>query len=322
MHEFQRILVGVDLGVRGHSMSGVLSPPTAEAVARGTLLAEHHGAELTFATVLDAEGMTERLIRDARTDDPNVFDEARALLGQIVQQAQQHGISANARVHVGRSWLKLLQDVLKERHDLVVIGTRHEGMVDRVIYGSTALKLLRQCPCPVWVARPSGGRPLSSVLVAHDLGPVGRKSLRMGVALAKSENLQLHVVHGIEQLPIGDPTGFGLHMPEADLLHRQARERIQLDLEGTGLARSPEIRIMSGRPESSIVSLVNEKSIDLVVTGTMSRSGIRNMIIGNTAERLIRRLQCSLLVVKPDDFQCPVDVDDSQQAIQRPPQRS
>lgn len=45
----------------------------------------------------------------------------------------------------------------------------------------------------------------------------------------------------------------------------------------------------------------------LVVMGTIGRSGIRGMITGNTAERLLPRLHCSLLAVKPDGFQCPVD---------------
>ncbi|HQX50223.1 MAG TPA: universal stress protein [Planctomycetaceae bacterium] len=309
MHEFRRILVGVDLSFQGKSLSGVLSPPTEEAVERGMLLAAQNGAELCFAAVLDAGDTTERLIHDARTDDPNVFDEAHALLGQLVQKARQRQINAEARVLVGKSWLKLIQEVLKFNHDLVVVGTRHEGFVDRVLFGSTAIKLLRKCPCPVWVAKPSGGKPLSSVLVAHDLGAVGRYALDMGLGLALSEDLQLYVIHGLEQLPVGDVTGLGFASPDVKVLHQEAHDRILVELEGVELSHPPQIRIINGRPESAILEMVEENSIDLLIMGTLGRTGLRGVLTGNTAERILARLQCSLLAVKPDEFHCPIELE-------------
>jgi universal stress protein E len=309
MHQFKSILVGVDLSTTGQSLSGVLSPPTEEAVRQGVLLAERHGANLTFLSVLDAEDTTERLIHDARTNDPNVFDEAHALLGQLVQRAKQQGLSAKAEVLMGKSWLKLIQEVLRSDYDLVIVGTRHEGLKDRVMFGSTAIKLLRKCPCPVWVTKPSAGLPLSSVLVAHDLGPVGRPALDIGVALAQHDDLQLYVIHGVEQLPLGDPTGFGMLAPDHEKAHRAARDRILVELGDVPLSRTPQIRIVNGKPEASILDLVEKNSIDLVIMGTIGRTGIRGVLTGNTAERLLPRLQCSLLAVKPDDFECPVELE-------------
>jgi universal stress protein E len=43
------------------------------------------------------------------------------------------------------------------------------------------------------------------------------------------------------------------------------------------------------------------------VMGTISRGGIPGVLVGNTAERLLPRLDCSLLTVKPEDFVCPVE---------------
>jgi universal stress protein E len=309
MHQFRSILVGVDLSSDGRSLSGVLSPPTEEAVRQGLLLAERHGAKLTFTSVLDADNTTERLIHDAKTNDTNIFDEAHALLGQLVQRATQHGLSAEANVLMGKSWLKLIQEVLKSDYDLVIVGTRHEGLKDRVLFGSTAIKLLRKCPCPVWVTKPSGGLPLASILVAHDLGPVGRQALDIAVAMAQHDDLQLYIIHGVEQLPIGDPTGFGVLAPDHEKAHQVARDRILVELGGAELSRVPHIRIVNGKPETSILDLIEKNSIDLVIMGTIGRTGIRGVLTGNTAERLLPRLPCSLLAVKPDDFQCPVDIE-------------
>jgi universal stress protein E len=309
MKYFHNIIVGIDLGPSIESLSGSLSPPNLEAVERGMAVAEKTKAKLVFVSVLDEGDTTKRLIHDAKSDNTNVFDEAHALLSQFVDRATQRGISAEARVVMGKSWLKLIHEVLRHRHDLVIVGTRHDGPVDRLLFGSTAMKLLRKCPCPVWVTKPSHGLPISSVLVAHDLDAVGRHALDLGVALAQAFDLQLHVLHAIEQLPLGDPTGFGLTPPGAEAMHEEAHERIVVELAGADLQRTPEIRIMSGFPEPAIASMIEEKSIDLLIMGTLGRAGIRGVLTGNTAERLLPRLQCSMLAIKPDGFQCPIVAD-------------
>lgn len=307
MNYFRNILVGIDLGTSVDSLSGNLSPANLEAVERALDVAERTKAALAFVAVLDAGDTTRRLIHDAKANASNVFDEAHALLSLLVQRAAQRGISAEARVLMGKSWLKLIQEVLKHHHDLVVIGTRHEEAVDRVLYGSTAMKLLRKCPCPVWVTKPSHGLPISKVLVAHDLGAVGRHALDLGVGLAQAFDLKLHVLHAIEQLPIGDPTGFGLTPPGAEAMHAEAHERILVELGNADLQQTPEIRVISGFPEPAITAMLSEESIDLLIMGTLGRAGIRGIITGNTAERLLPRLQCSMLAIKPDGFECPVD---------------
>ena len=307
MNHFHNILVGVDLGTGIQSLSGALSAANAEAVERGMVLAETCQAKLCFVSILDAHDTTKRLVHDVKGDTSNVFDEAHALLGQFIARAKQRGISAEAQVLIGKSWLKLIREVLKCHYDLVIVGTRHEGAIDRVLFGSTAMKLLRKCPCPVWVTKPSHGLPMASVLVAHDLQAVGRHALDLGIALAKTFDLQLFVVHAIEQLPLGDPTGFGISPSKAKELHLDARERILVELSCADLQRRPEIRVISGTPEPAITELIEQESIDLLIMGTIGRAGIRGVLTGNSAERLLPRLQCSILAVKPDEFECPVD---------------
>jgi len=62
-----------------------------------------------------------------------------------------------------------------------------------------------------------------------------------------------------------------------------------------------------GEPEQVIPELVVAQGIDLVVMGTVARTGIAGLLIGNTAERLLRKLPCSVLAVKPDGFVSPVN---------------
>ncbi|MGE3600210.1 MAG: universal stress protein, partial [Dehalococcoidia bacterium] len=60
-----------------------------------------------------------------------------------------------------------------------------------------------------------------------------------------------------------------------------------------------------------IPDFVVAEGIDLVVMGTVARAGIAGMLLGNTAERILRKLPCSVLTVKPDGFTSPVRLDAS-----------
>jgi universal stress protein E len=65
--------------------------------------------------------------------------------------------------------------------------------------------------------------------------------------------------------------------------------------------------IATGRPHTVIQDAVNRLSTDLVVMGTQGRSGISGLLVGNTAERVFSHLTCSVLAIKPEDFQCPIE---------------
>ena len=64
-----------------------------------------------------------------------------------------------------------------------------------------------------------------------------------------------------------------------------------------------------GHPDDVIREFVVTHGIDLVVMGTVARGGISGLLFGNTAERILRTLPCSVLAVKPDGFESPVRLD-------------
>ena len=55
-----------------------------------------------------------------------------------------------------------------------------------------------------------------------------------------------------------------------------------------------------------IPAFVHEQSVDLVVMGTVARSGVSGIIMGNTAEQILDQLGCSVLALKPEGFVCPI----------------
>ena len=94
----------------------------------------------------------------------------------------------------------------------------------------------------------------------------------------------------------------------------QVRRRTWTDLKtltdsvGPRLAES-RIEIRQGHAEDAIARFVVAEGIELTVMGTVARRGISGLLFGNTAERILQRLLCSVLAVKPDGFVSPVNID-------------
>jgi universal stress protein E len=66
------------------------------------------------------------------------------------------------------------------------------------------------------------------------------------------------------------------------------------------------VELVEGEPEDAIARFVESQGIDMVVMGTVARTGIAGLVMGNTAERVLQRLRGSVLAVKPPGFKSPV----------------
>jgi universal stress protein E len=60
--------------------------------------------------------------------------------------------------------------------------------------------------------------------------------------------------------------------------------------------------LLGGAPHDALEHLAQRLPADIVVAGSMSRSGLQKALIGDTAARLLRHLPCDLLIVKPPQF--------------------
>jgi universal stress protein E len=94
------------------------------------------------------------------------------------------------------------------------------------------------------------------------------------------------------------------------MYEQQERDRatahIERVLSTTSMASAAGVHVGLTSPTQAVLEGVAKLRPGLVVMGTVSRSGIPGLLMGNTAERLIDRIDCALLTVKPKDFVCPV----------------
>jgi universal stress protein E len=316
MQPFRNILVGVDLAqydAANHQPSAV-----ARAVVQQALwLASKMNARLTFFAALNltTESLPYLEESDRRHLTQSTEQAAAAVLNDLVRQAEGQGIKAGEKLALGGSWLELIRQTLREKHDLLLVGTRDRKGLGRMLFGSTAIKLVRRCPCPVWVAKPEGIPTPLNILVASDLSPVADEGLSLAVNLARVTPTQIHLLHVVD-FPLDRIWSTGLPDAKEESYRRDVRRRaersLQEQIERAGAqALSPAVKVhladdAGGLPDEGILSYIQTHKIELLVMGTIGRGGIPGVMIGNTAERLLPDLTCSLLAVKPAGFVSPV----------------
>lgn len=298
MHCFRKILVRVDV-VDGKS----------EAFEQASRLAREIGARLT---VVDVVRELPSFVTALMTDPKALSEQRRAERLRILKQwcASQESPIRTKVLH-GRAEHSLVREVLGAPHDLLVKDAHDEEGTEQ-IFGGVDMRLMRNCPCPVWLVRPAHGN-CERVLAAIDCQPTPRgeamnsRIIEISSSLATAYGSQLHVVsawQGLDdfQRDLGDWAP-----PSNHLIEDTARETIQCLV-----ARSEcdipghRVHFRRGVAGHMIPQVAAEIDANLIVMGTLARSGIPGLLIGNTAERVLREVSCSVLTVKPHDFVSPI----------------
>ena len=237
----------------------------------------------------------------------------RQALDHLVDVAKKRGLAATAKLVSGEGWTEIIREVEQSGHDVVIVGTRNAGVLRRLLFGSTAMRLLHNCPCPVWVTRPEL-RPLPhNILVTSDFSPVSEITVKLGLAIGELSCATVHVLHAVDYL-IDRRWSVGLKYTNMDLYHAhvkaEAYQRLtdQLARVTSGQpAVRVELHIVEGGSiaDTAITTFIEQHQVDLLLMGTMARGGAPELSIGNTAERLVTHVPCSMLAIKPDDFMPP-----------------
>jgi len=304
MESFTNILVDIDATASAHP-----------ALERAVLLAKRSGAKLTVADVMMIPdyahgylpaGVEENLVRDSR----------QQLAGIAKQVSDVH---AESKLLFGRPATALIEEVLRSGHDLVMrshardvatSGPREFGVVD--------IELLRNCPCPVLLVRQGQPATKPRVACAVDASSDDPDAQALNLKIVEFALLMAAYLESDSPMLVHAWVPFG----ERAVRRHAAADQFATYLENarqsagsrlTRLARSFQGQIDEratvlhrGEPQDVIPEFVVSEGIDVLVMGTVARGGISGILIGNTAERVLRKLPCSVLTVKPDGFASPV----------------
>jgi nucleotide-binding universal stress UspA family protein len=297
-------------------------------------LAKHQKAKLTFIDAIEKPTLW-AATPDVQSDWDRKFGDMLANRRKLIERAVKphlDELTITVNVLEGKIYLEAIRSVLTHGHDLVIKHTDvSQNLVSR-IFGSQDMRLLRLCPCPVLITSPNWDGKFKHILAAVDFenpndvvedtigNLLNKQILETAMAMTSREGSNLDVVHVFPVLGFGiqQDGGYGLQETETAtyIKHRKPGfinllNRLLMKLKkwvGDDLYNATVIKphIFWGNPNIEIPKQSKRLQSDLIVMGTVARTGVSGFIIGNTAELILENIECSVLAFKPDGFVSPV----------------
>lgn len=245
-----------------------------------------------------------------------VIAQRREWLDEILQPYRARGLECEIKVlwH-NRPFECVIQEVLEHRHDLVVKATHKHSFLQTFIFTPTDWHLLRKCPCPVLLVKEGhwqrGGNIIAAINCSSDdleQKVLNERITREGVAIADLLGSNLYLVNTYP----GTPVNVAIELPEFDpnayndAIRKHHEDLLREHADQFGINHM-WTKVAEGLPEEVLPDMADELKSTLMIMGCVGRTGLSAALLGNTAEHVVDRLNCDILILKPDDYSCPVD---------------
>jgi universal stress protein E len=307
MPENKRVLVVVDPTATSHP-----------SIERAAWLARHTPTHIElfisdYAPHLVDSRSHGAAARDARAA---VLERHRKRLEHLAAPLRGSGLA----VDIDTRWEYPLYDSIVRKAeesaaDIVIKDTHFHPAVKRAIFSNTDWSLIRNCAATLWLVkpRPPGQKPcfVAAVDPLHERdkpAELDKRILATARALSGALNGEVHVFHAFDvavALAVStDAMTMPIALPINDLTdamraeHTGAVERLCAE---HGVPAS-NMHVLQGGTRQQLLALTEQLRADAVVMGAISRSGLKGLFLGNTAEDVLDRLHCDLVIVKPAGF--------------------
>lgn len=289
------------------------------ALDRAVAFAQSNDANLTVIDVVAESNLASEMKQRLGLNlNALVYQRRLEEIQALIEPHRSSGVRIDTKVVSGTPFIEIIRAVQRNGYDLLIKAPRRpEGLAERLVV-SADMHIVRKCPCPVWMDRPESAHPYRNIVAAVDpteqtSADLNRLIMDLASSLAERESARLHVVgawrlEGESMLQSGRTS-----IPRAELEQMLAfaeeayKQKLNDLLVHYGLTNeSPHISLVKARASEAISSVCEEVEADLIVMGTVGRTGIPGLIIGNTAETVLQTTQASVLAVKPSGFVSPV----------------
>ena len=309
MKNFKNILVYLD------GQSNLINSP---AIQKGRELVMKNQGQMTLMDVIQPPQDVSQAYQGifSTTDLFNMFVRCRKDdLSTLAAQLNDEGIQTSSRVTIGRPFIEIIRQMQGAGHDLFI----KDAALCEQGFDSQDFHLLRKSAHPLWLLRENSdaNEVLVTVDLAQESQPEGRllnrHLVRMAQEIAQTHNQKLHLLscwtlYGEDAL-----RNSGFMRVSKDKLHDMMLEECQknADIQEALVDEFPDtsiqLHLLKGDPTEVIPQFIQNHPINLVVMSTVSRSDIPGLFIGATSEQLLQKLTTSVLAMKPDGFQSPVE---------------
>lgn len=306
MQRFRRILV-----------IGTEPDDTRELLARAGDLAARNGGTVDLFDVVEAVPERRRFFGSGSS----TIDIQDAALRR--RRAELDALAASVDVPIGEigvgagtAYTTIIERAARAGNDLLMLRSDETPTRRGLAGATTTMHLLRKSPIPVWVARDTGDRPGVAVAVGPfaESGPteLDVMLLEMASSLAALRGDHLHILHawrleGESMLRSHRLAPSGEEVDELVLEERlRAGALVDELVAAVGIEQPSSVHLVQGRAGEVLPTALDGIRPGVLVMGTVARAGVRGMIIGNTAERILSLTDASVLAAKPAGFVSPV----------------
>jgi nucleotide-binding universal stress UspA family protein len=202
-------------------------------------------------------------------------------------------------VKIGKPSVAIIQQVLQGKHDLLLVSTRDKTFADNLL-GNTTMEIMRRCPCPIWAVKPDPVERKKIMIGIHFDEKIedrneglNQELLRLAMMFKSDSTREIHLVNVISKAT-----------PEQHEQYVSDLEHFAKNVDDSEL--KVIIKVLEGDVTTMLPDYEKQNAIALLVLGMLSRTGLKGFFIGNTAEKILNDIDCSVLTVKPKSFVSPV----------------
>ncbi|PKG82193.1 universal stress protein UspE [Colwellia sp. 75C3] len=243
-----------------------------------------------------------------------VINEKQQWLDGIISAINSQIKITSKVVWHNRPFEAIINQVIDHKHDLVVKGTHQHDKFKSVVFTPTDWHILRKCPSPVLLVKEHEWPLQGNILAALNVGSDEAEHLSLNNTITKqAKNIAQLItanVHLVNSYP-GTPVNIAIEIPEFDAseynnaMQAHHKEAMNNHANSFDIPLS-KTYVEEGLPETVIEQAALNIDAELVILGTVGRTGISAALIGNTAEHVIDQLNCDVLALKPDGYISPM----------------
>jgi nucleotide-binding universal stress UspA family protein len=209
---------------------------------------------------------------------------ARERLETRKAEAAREGVTLSPRIRTAASaYDGIMEEAGEIKPDLIIMGRHGYTGLTRLLMGSVTARVIGHSPCHVLVAPQGVALSFERLLIASDGSPFSEAAWDEALSLAKTMGSAL----------------IGVAVAAADRDIPTATEVVRgLEAAASEQGIALDTMIPMGRPEVGIVKAAEFKQASLIIVGSHGRTGLKRLLMGSVAERVIGHAQCPVLVVK------------------------
>lgn len=289
MKLLEKVLIATDFGEAAKDAA-----KTAAAVA------SIFGAKLILIHVVPDTG-------DSRFSLDEAKAEAQKRMLEIEKEVKGLGVeSTDTLVSTGVPHERILQCADLHDVNLLVLGAKDNSEKRGIALGVTDARLICQMNKPVWVAKQAGSADPKKILCAIDFSETSARALRDATHLARKLGAELTVLNVIPALSSVYKGSLVLKVAKSgmsrDLYKKEQTENFEQflkDFDFHNVSLQKEIR--EGTPAEEITAFALEKGFDLLVLGSVGKTGVSRILLGSVAEKVLQAMPCSVMAVKSEE---------------------